>query len=164
MGHNITFTGRVSRQPELRYVGNNTPVLELSVADNIRTPDGNGGYKDEPVFIEVTIWGRRAVYAANNADKGRIVWIAARFQNHSWMDEGGGKRTRLRIICNDIQCLGPKIKKDDSSSPNFTSQPPPQQPTPAPVSVTDPLYQLYESNTGLADEVQSQGEDLPFGV
>ena len=104
---NKTFhLGNLTRDPELRHTPKGTAVAELGIAVNERRPDGNGGYKEEAVFLDVTVWGVQAENCQKYLTKGRGVFIEGRLQMETWDDKATGqKRSKLKIVAENIQFL-----------------------------------------------------------
>lgn len=55
----VTITGRLTRDPELKYTADAVPVLEIGLAVNGIAKDADG-YKDDPSFFQVRLFGTRA--------------------------------------------------------------------------------------------------------
>lgn len=108
----VLLLGRLTRDPKNRYTPKGTAVADLSLAVNNRVPDGNGGYRDDPVFIDVTVWGRTAELAGQYLSKGRGCLVEGRLQMDSWEDKATGqKRSKLRVVGENLQFL-PDGKRD----------------------------------------------------
>jgi single-strand DNA-binding protein len=62
----VYLIGNMTRDPELRHTPKGTPVVDLSLAINRVTGGGENGNerKEEPTFVEVTLWGRTAEIVA----------------------------------------------------------------------------------------------------
>ncbi len=52
----VTLMGNLTRDPELRYTPNGTPVTDIGMALNAKKKGG----EDEVTFVEVTCWGKTA--------------------------------------------------------------------------------------------------------
>jgi single-strand DNA-binding protein len=71
----------------------------------------------------VTLWARQAEVAGQYLKKGRPVFIEGRLQLDTWDDkQTGQKRSRLRVVSENLQLLGSR-QEGDSSSP----APPPRR-------------------------------------
>lgn len=102
----VLLLGNLTRDPDLRYTPKGTAVAELGIAINRRTSDGNGGWKDETTFVDITAWGSSAENAAKYLTKGRAVFIEGRLQLDTWDDkETGQKRNKLKVVAENIQFL-----------------------------------------------------------
>jgi single-strand DNA-binding protein len=102
----VLLLGNLTRDPELRHTPKDTAVAEMGIAVNRRSPDGNGGWKDETTFVDITAWGSSAENAAKFLTKGRAVFIEGRLQLDTWDDkESGQKRSKLKVVAKNIQFL-----------------------------------------------------------
>ena len=73
---------------------------------NRKVQDGNGGWKDETTFVDVTVWGSSAENAQKYLTKGRGVFIEGRLQMDVWDDKATGqKRSKLKVVADNLQFL-----------------------------------------------------------
>ena len=101
----VTLLGRLTRDVEVRYVGNeNTPVTDIGIAVNDRVKR-SGSWTEETTFADVTIWGRSAEVARDYLAKGSPVLIEGRLKLETW-ESDGQKRSKLKILCQRMQLLG----------------------------------------------------------
>ncbi|MGJ8643923.1 MAG: single-stranded DNA-binding protein [Luteolibacter sp.] len=102
----VMLLGNLTRDPELRHTPKGSAVADLGLAVNRRVSDGNGGWKDETTFVDVTVWGSSAENAQKYLSKGRGVFIEGRLQMDSWDDKTTGqKRTKLKVVADNLQFL-----------------------------------------------------------
>jgi single-strand DNA-binding protein len=102
----VMIIGNLTRDPELRHTPKGSAVTDLGVAVNRKIQDGNGGWKDETTFVDVTVWGSSAENAHKYLSKGRGVFIEGRLQMDSWDDKATGqKRSKLKVVADNLQFL-----------------------------------------------------------
>lgn len=104
----VMIIGNLTADPEVRTTPSGTSLTELRLAVN-RTIGGQNGSerREETTFLDVTCWGRIGEIAAQYLAKGRPVFIEGRLQMDSWEDkQTGQKRSRIRIIAENMQLLG----------------------------------------------------------
>ncbi|MGJ8632709.1 MAG: single-stranded DNA-binding protein [Luteolibacter sp.] len=102
----VMLIGNLTRDPELRHTPKGLAVTDLGVAVNRRTQDGNGGWRDETTFVDVTVWGNTAENAQKYLSKGRGVFIEGRLQMDTWDDKATGqKRSKLKVVGEVLQFL-----------------------------------------------------------
>ncbi len=120
----VMLIGNLTRDPELRHTPKGSAVTDLGMAVNRKIADGNGGWKDETTFVDVTVWGATAENAHKYLSKGRGVFIEGRLQMDSWDDKATGqKRTKLKVVADNLQFLpdgkggggGSRYSQNDSS-------------------------------------------------
>ena len=85
MINNCVLVGRLTRDPELKYTGNNIAVASFSLAVNRTFKDANG--EREADFINCVIWRQQAEYLANWAKKGALIGITGRIQTRSYENQ-----------------------------------------------------------------------------
>lgn len=130
--------GNLTADPELRYTPKGTAVTDLRLAINryYVADSGGGDRQEETTFVDVTLWSRQAEIAKEYLTKGSPAFIEGRLQLDSWEDkQSGQKRTKLRVIGENVQLLGsrgneggspPKRQAPSSGgSANQRSSPPP---------------------------------------
>ena len=103
----VLLIGNLTRDPEVRYTPKGTAVAELGIAINRIYSGDDGEKKEETTFVDVTLWARQAEVAGQYLKKGRPVFIEGRLQLDTWDDkQSGQKRSRLRVVGENIQLLG----------------------------------------------------------
>lgn len=102
----VMLIGNLTRDPEIRHTPKGSAVADLGLAVNRRLSDGNGGWKEEVTFVDVTVWGNTAENAHKYLSKGRGVFVEGRLQMDSWDDKATGqKRTKLKVVADGLQFL-----------------------------------------------------------
>ncbi|MBC8352163.1 MAG: single-stranded DNA-binding protein [Planctomycetes bacterium] len=106
----VVLMGNVTRDIELKYLQSGTAVTELGLAMNDRRKTQSGEWVDEPVFVDVTLWGRTAEIASEYLSKGAPVFIEGRLKYDTW-ETDGQKRSKLRVVGERMQLIGPRGDK-----------------------------------------------------
>ncbi|RLS33895.1 MAG: single-stranded DNA-binding protein [Planctomycetota bacterium] len=101
----VILLGNVTRDPELRYVSNGTPVTEIGLAVNNRRKGPNGEWVDETTFVDVTFWSRDAEIAGEYVTKGSPLMIEGRLKLDTW-EKDGKKNSKLRVVGERLVLLG----------------------------------------------------------
>lgn len=124
----VLLLGNVTRDPEVRYTPKGSAVCDLGVAVNRGYTTDSGEKREEVTFVDVTLWGRTAEVASEYLKKGRPVFIEGRLQMDTWDDkQTGQKRTRLRVVAENMQLLGgrpPGGAADAAGERQQTAEPP----------------------------------------
>lgn len=95
----VIIMGNLTRDPEIRQGQNGNYITKAGIAVNESKPDGQGGYRDEAHFFDVTFFGRQAESFAKWFKKGRPVLIEGRLNYGTWEDrETGQKRSKVDIV------------------------------------------------------------------
>ena len=94
--NNITLTGRLTHDPELRTLPSGGTVCRLRLAVNGM---GRGG-RDEPGYINVSAFGNPGEAAARVLTKGWLVAVDGRLQYGEWQTDDNSKRHDYEIVGN----------------------------------------------------------------
>ena len=101
--NNITICGRLTRDPELKYVpATGKAVANFSVAVNRRFK------RDIADFFNVVVWDKQAESCANYISKGSEVVIAGEMQCRNYEDKDGKKIYQWELIAQEVQFVGSK--------------------------------------------------------
>lgn len=101
----VIITGNLTRDPEVREVGNGNTLCKLRVAVNTRRKEGES-WVDKPNYFDVTVWGAQGKNAGQYLTKGRPVAIDGRLEWREWQDTEGKKRQSVDIVADSVQFLG----------------------------------------------------------
>ncbi|HFL3096417.1 TPA: single-stranded DNA-binding protein [Clostridioides difficile] len=108
--NNTTLIGRLTRDPELKYIpGSGTAVSTFTIAVD-RDYVKKDGTK-ETDFIPVEVMGKLAEICANNLNKGRLVGVEGSIRVEHY-EKDGEKRTYTKVHANKIKFLD--YKKEDN--------------------------------------------------
>jgi single-strand DNA-binding protein len=95
--------GRLTRDPELRYTPNGTPVCQLALATNEMV--GTGVSREERTeFHDVTAWETLAETCAQYLSKGRLVFVEGRLHTERWERDAVPQR-RTVIVASVVRFL-----------------------------------------------------------
>ncbi len=126
----VFIAGRITQTPEIRYTPNGSAVCEFSMATNRKYKSGDET-KEETCFHSVVAWGKTAEIIAHHFQKGSEIYIEGRQQQDTWVDKESGKnRSKIKVVAENFQFVGPKTSQDAGSQ--TTGAPPPQYQQSAP--------------------------------
>ena len=127
----VMIIGNVTRDPEVKYTPKGSAVTDLGIAVN-RTYKVGEERKEEVTYVDVTLWGRLAEIAGEYCRKGKPVYIEGRLQLDSWEDKASGqKRSKLRVVGEEMQLLGPKMGGSSSGGDEEYSERPSRREQPS---------------------------------
>lgn len=101
----VFLTGRLTRDPEVRFTPGGTPVANFAVASNRAFRDQSGEWKEETTFVNVVAWQALAERVRDTLHKGSPVFIEGRIQTRSWENDQGQRRTAFEINANRVDNL-----------------------------------------------------------
>lgn len=104
----VILMGNLTRDPELRFTPNNMAICKFGLAVNRRFKDGQTGeWKEEPTFVDVTIFGARGEAFQRYHTKGKPAFIDGSLRLDTWEDKnGGGKRSKLYVVADNWEFVG----------------------------------------------------------
>jgi len=98
MSTNVTLTGTLGRDPELRFTPAGKAVVTLSVvtSKSVKTDDGKWENHEE-TWWRVTAWDQLAENVAETLVKGDPVIVVGRSFMESYRDKEGNDRQSLKV-------------------------------------------------------------------
>jgi single-strand DNA-binding protein len=119
----VILMGRLTRDPELRYIPSGTAVCEFGLAVNDRRKNNQTGeWVEDTQFIDITMWARQAEIASEYLSKGSPVFVEGRLKFDSW-EKDGQKYSKLRVVGEKMQFIG---GRGDASAPSAGGSAEPQ--------------------------------------
>jgi single-strand DNA-binding protein len=121
MINSVNLTGRLTRDPELRYTANGIAVANLSLAVNRKGVKEEG--KQNVDFITCVAWRGVAETMANHLVKGSLIGVEGRLQARSFKyKEGDEDRTAYvtEVLIDDFSFL--EAKRNISDMNQFQSK------------------------------------------
>src|SRR5688572_23230761 len=103
----VLLMGNLTRDPQLKYLPSQTPVVEFGLACNRkwRTPQGED--REEVLFVDCAAFGKQAETLNTYCQKGKGLFIEGRLKYDTWEDkQGGGKRSKLSVVIENFQFIG----------------------------------------------------------
>ena len=119
----VLLIGNLTSDPELRHTPGGVPVTDITVAVNREFSSKDGERKSEVAFVDVVVWSRLAENCAQYLSKGRPVFVEGRLQLDTWENQQGEKRSRLRVVAENIQFLGGKPREGAEAKPAKAKEP-----------------------------------------
>ena len=104
----IILMGNLTRDCETRFANNGTAIVKFGLAVNRRFQDAEGNWKEQPTFVDVTIFGKRGEAFARFHTKGKQALIEGQLRMDTWDDKATGqKRTKLYVVADGWEFAGP---------------------------------------------------------
>lgn len=101
----VILAGNLTRDPQLSYTPNNTPVCEFGMAINRRWRDRDGNQKDEVCFVDLNAYGRTAETINQYMRKGRAILVEGRLRFRQWTNKEGQNRSKLDVLVETFSFL-----------------------------------------------------------
>lgn len=102
----VLLTGRLTRDPELKYTASGTAMCRFGLAVNRRYKDPKSGeWKDDTTFISVVTWREAGERVGKAVKKGSPVHVEGRLRSHDYTDKDGNKRSGIEVEARRVQIL-----------------------------------------------------------
>ena len=102
--NHVVLIGRLTRDSELRYTQNGTPIVKFSIAVNRRKKTGEE-WVEEVSFFDVVFWGKMGESINQYLVKGKQVAVTGELRQNRW-EQDGQPRSKVEIVANNLQLLG----------------------------------------------------------
>ena len=157
----VFLIGRLTRDPELRYTGNNTAVATFSLAVNRNFSNQQG--EREADFINIVVWRKQAENVKNYLNQGSQVAVEGRIQTRSYDDNNGQKRYVTEVVADNVEFLGSKNSSNNMNNSNNHSSNN-AEPTPYDFGDVEPKGTDVDSNpfADFGANIEISDDELPF--
>ena len=141
--NNVSLTGRITRDPEVKYTNSGTACLSFNVAVD-KMPDANGNKQAN--FIPCVAWGSTAKFIGDYVKKGNMLSVTGEIQTRSYQDKNNETKIVVEVLANRVENLSPRPQeKIPQQQPQYQAPPQPQ----------------YQNNPN-SFNVGGSEDDLPF--
>lgn len=173
----VMLIGNLTRDPQLKYLPNQTAVCEFGLAVSRKYKAANGEQREDTAFVDCTVFGKGGEIFNQYMTKGKPVFVEGRLKYDTWEDKnGGGKRSKMSVVVEDFQFLGGRDSGGGEGGGDRggyggqqgyggggggyeRSAPPPRQQPPR-SAPRQPAQEPPEAPYG--DEQQFNEDDIPF--
>ena len=155
----VILSGRITKDPEIRYTQNGASVVSFSIAVDRPIRDAQGNRQAD--FINCVAWRSTAEFISRYIKKGYMLLVEGYITSRSYQGQDGQTRYVTEVVCDNVENLQPR---DPSQSQGF-AQPQPQT-MPSYQGFNNPTYgaqapqQSYQQPTSF--DVNVADDDLPF--
>lgn len=108
----VVLIGNLTRDPELRYTPDGTPVTSFTVAVN--RPFVNRQGEREADFVPIVVWRKRAETCSEYLMKGSQVAVEGRLQVRNYEDKDGIRKWVTEVVARRVDFLQ-RLKKQFAS-------------------------------------------------
>jgi single-strand DNA-binding protein len=118
----IQIIGRLTRDPELRYLSSGHPMAQFTLAVD-RDFKNAAGDRDAD-FINCVAWRKLAEQVGQYCSRGRLVAVEGRLQTRSFETQDGSRRRVTEVIGDRVWFLDkPKTEVDQSADGSGDAHP-----------------------------------------
>lgn len=161
----VMITGRLGKDPELRYTPQGSAVCSFSVASNRAWRDQAGATHEEAEWFRVVAWDKLGEVCNQYLAKGSRVYVEGRLQTRTWRDQDGQTRSTTEVVASDMIMLGDaRPRASDAADDEEAIEPPPARPAaaPPPTPARAPGVGRSSAAPSVVRPGSYEDEDLPF--
>ena len=147
----VILLGNLGRDPELRFLPNGDAVCNFSIATTDSWKDKAGEKQEKTEWHNIVMYRKLAEIAGEYLKKGRPVYLEGRLQTRKWQTKDGQDRYTTEIVADNMQMLGGRDARTQSTSKNEFNQEPKKNDSP---SKTD--------DSSAASSFDEFEDDIPF--
>jgi single-strand DNA-binding protein len=109
----VILAGNLTRDPELSYTPSQTAVVTFGMAVNRSWTAQDGSKKEEALFIDCIMFGKRAEVITKYCKKGQPLLVEGRLMFDTWVAQDGSKRSKHKVNVENFVFI-PTGQKEDS--------------------------------------------------
>ena len=110
----IILKGRLTNDPEQRYINEEQFVVSFSIAVNKKK-------KEEVNFFNIAVWNKTGEFVKNYFSKGQEILIVGRLDTNQYVDKDSHKKiTSYIVVAEEVEFVGSKKEKQEE---NFDYEP-----------------------------------------
>ena len=102
----VILIGNLTRDPELRYTPQGTPVCSFGIDTNREWMDNSGQKQEDVEFHNTVAWNKLAEICANLLFKGRKVYVEGRLSTRTWSGQDGAERKTTEVVIDEMIAFG----------------------------------------------------------
>jgi len=102
MSAQITLTGRLVADPELKFGQNGNAVVNLRVVTSGRRKTDEGWQDVDTTFWSVAAFRQLAENCAESLNKGDLVVVTGKVKSREWQDKEGNKRVSWEVAADHV--------------------------------------------------------------
>ncbi|WP_457639816.1 single-stranded DNA-binding protein [Persephonella sp.] len=129
MLNKVFLIGRLTRDPEIRFLPSGSQVTSFTVAVNrpYRTKDSSE-WKEETYFFDIETFGMLAERLGKQLSKGTQILIEGQLRQDRWETASGERRTKVKVVADKVSIIsGRQAEKPDTKEEepeiDITSEP-----------------------------------------
>ena len=122
----LILTGRLTKDPEVKAIGDNNMVAKFTIAVNRNYKDKDGNRPAD--FIPCEAFGKTAEFVSNYITKGRLVEVEGEMRVDQYQNEAGENRSFTKCHVNSLNVLDSAKTTDGESTATNTEIERPSKP------------------------------------
>ncbi len=111
----VILSGRLTRDPEVKYTPSGRPVVRFGIAVNRSFVDSNNERQERTSFVNIVVWGAQAENCGKFLSKGSPVMVEGRLEIRKYTAQTGEDKRVTEVVARKVTFLPTgKIKQDDN--------------------------------------------------
>ena len=98
----VTLTGNLTDDPELRFTPNGVAVANFRLAVDQRVWDSDGWKDGESSYFRVNVWRDQAEHVSRSLHKGARCVVVGRLKSRSWETPEGQRRSAVEVDAEEV--------------------------------------------------------------
>jgi single-strand DNA-binding protein len=98
----VTLTGNLTDDPELRFTPNGAAVANFRLAVDQRIWDVDGWKDGESSYFRVNVWRDQAEHVSRSLHKGARCVVVGRLKSRSWETPEGQRRSAVEVEAEEV--------------------------------------------------------------
>ena len=150
----VTLSGNLTDDPELRFTPNGVAVANFRLAVDQRVWDTDGWKDGESSYFRVSVWRDQAEHVSRSLHKGARCMVVGRLRSRSWETPEGQRRSAVEVDAEEVG-MSLRFAAAASAPAPVTPAPPPaeaatERPAPAKAGGHRAMDDIRESVAELA--------------
>lgn len=121
MLNRVVLTGRLTKDPEIRYTNSGTAVATFTLAVDRQFKNQNN--EREADFIQCVVWRKNAENFANFTHKGSLVGVDGRVSTRNYENNQGQRVYVTEVTVDNFALLESRNQSQENSNQNNPAQP-----------------------------------------
>ncbi|MBI2356598.1 single-stranded DNA-binding protein [Candidatus Dojkabacteria bacterium] len=118
----VQLIGNLTRDPEIRYTGNGTPVVTFGIATNRTWKNQEGEYEEATEFHNIVAWNKMAEICNQLLAKGMKIYVQGSLNTRSWQDDAGVTKYKTEVRVEDMILLDDKGRRGIGTGADSTGK------------------------------------------
>lgn len=105
MLNKVMLIGRLSRNPEIRYLPSGMQVTSFTLAVGRNYKDRDGNWQEETYFFDIEAFGNLAERLGSSLSKGYQVLVEGSLRQDKWETNTGEKRSKVKVVADRVAII-----------------------------------------------------------
>ena len=111
----VILSGRMTNDPELRYLASGTGVAQFIVATSERRNESAQLPIERQEHVPIVVWDRLGIICGEVLSKGTQVLIEGRLQTRQWDDDRGTRHWKTEVVATSVEVLSARRREFDKA-------------------------------------------------